>query len=66
MTTTMTPQREGRPAATDAIRPFAVRFPEEALVDLRRRIAATRWPTKETVPDASQGVQPATLQNLAR
>jgi len=66
MTTTMTPQREGRPAATDAIRPFAVRFPEEALVDLRRRIAATRWPTKETVTDASQGVQLATLQNLAR
>jgi pimeloyl-ACP methyl ester carboxylesterase len=49
-----------------AIRPFRVDFPEEALVDLRRRIAATQWPERETVPDSSQGVQLATMQELAR
>jgi pimeloyl-ACP methyl ester carboxylesterase len=53
-------------AATDAVRPFHVSFPQEALVDLRRRIAATRWPTRETVPDESQGVRLATAQQLAR
>ena len=53
--------------AGDAIRPFgSVNVPEEALVDLRRRIAATRWPDRETVTDASQGVQLATIQALAR
>jgi len=50
----------------DAIRPFHIDVPEEALVDLRRRIAATRWPDKETVSDASQGVQLATMKALAR
>jgi pimeloyl-ACP methyl ester carboxylesterase len=49
-----------------AIPPFHVDVQEEALDDLRRRIAATRWPTKELVPDRSQGVQLATLQELAR
>ena len=39
---------------SDAIRPFHVKVPEAALVDLRRRINATRWPDKETVPDQSQ------------
>jgi pimeloyl-ACP methyl ester carboxylesterase len=53
-------------AEPDAIRPFHVNFPEEALVDLRRRIAATRWPERETVTDPSQGVQLATVQKLAR
>ena len=48
------------------VRPFRVDMPEEALADLRRRIAATRFPGKETVADASQGVQLATLQALAR
>src|ERR671910_661157 len=48
------------------IRPFHVEVPEEELVELRRRIAATRWPTKELVEDRSQGVQLATLQALAR
>src|SRR3982075_3899894 len=48
------------------IRPFRVNFPDDALVDLRRRIAATRWPDKETVADPSQGVQLATIQQLAR
>jgi pimeloyl-ACP methyl ester carboxylesterase len=47
------------------IRPFSVNVPEEQLVDLRQRIAATRWPEKETVADDSQGVQLATMQQLA-
>jgi pimeloyl-ACP methyl ester carboxylesterase len=48
------------------IHPFQVGIPDEALDDLRRRIAATRWPSKELVGDRSQGVQLATLQELAR
>jgi pimeloyl-ACP methyl ester carboxylesterase len=48
------------------IRPFEVNTPDEALEDLRRRIAATRWPSKELVPDPSQGVQTAMLQEIAR
>jgi hypothetical protein len=48
------------------VRPFRVEVPEEDLVELRRRIAATRWPSKELVADRSQGVQLATLQELAR
>jgi pimeloyl-ACP methyl ester carboxylesterase len=48
------------------IRTFRVDMPEEAVADLRRRIGATRWPTKELVADRSQGVQLATLQELAR
>jgi pimeloyl-ACP methyl ester carboxylesterase len=51
--------------ATD-IRPFNVEIPQEAIDDLRRRIASTRWPERETVDDASQGVQLATIQELAR
>ena len=50
----------------DAIRPFHVNFPEAELTDLRRRINATKWPERETVTDASQGVQLATIQALAR
>jgi pimeloyl-ACP methyl ester carboxylesterase len=49
-----------------AIRPFSVNFPEADLVDLRRRIAATRWPDRETVSDPSQGVQLATIQQLSQ
>ena len=49
-----------------ALRPFHVSIPEEALVDLRRRIAATRWPEKETVSDHSQGEPLAMMQALAR
>ena len=49
-----------------AIRPFYVNVPEAELTDLRRRIEATRWPDRETVGDASQGVQLATAQALAR
>jgi pimeloyl-ACP methyl ester carboxylesterase len=48
------------------IRPFQVNVPEEQLAELRRRIEATRWPSKELVADRSQGVQLATLQALAR
>jgi pimeloyl-ACP methyl ester carboxylesterase len=52
--------------ATDlTIRPFEVHVPDEDLADLRRRIAAVRWPTRELVADRAQGVQLATLQALA-
>ena len=53
-------------AASAEIRPFYVSFPQDKLDDLRRRIAATKWPAQETVIDASQGVQLATIQKLAR
>jgi pimeloyl-ACP methyl ester carboxylesterase len=49
---------------TDVIRPFTVQIPEDALDDLRRRLAATRWPSRELVGNRSQGVQLATLQAL--
>src|SRR5688572_27181914 len=54
------------PMENQSIRPFRVTIPEKELVELRRRIAATRWPTKELVEDRSQGVQLATLRELAR
>ena len=50
----------------ESIRPFSINVPEGELEDLRRRIAATRWPEKETVADGSQGVKLATMQELAR
>jgi pimeloyl-ACP methyl ester carboxylesterase len=50
----------------DQIRPFEVHFSDEALADLRRRVRATRWPDRETVPNRSQGVQLAKLQELMR
>ena len=58
----------GPRAATidEAIRPFRVNIPEAALVDLRQRVRATRWPDKETVADRSQGIQLAKLQELIR
>jgi len=49
-----------------AIRPFHVDVPDEALAEMRRRIAATVWPERETVPDSSQGVPLAAMQQLAR
>jgi pimeloyl-ACP methyl ester carboxylesterase len=52
--------------AGSAIRPFHVEVPEEALTELRRRLAATRWPSRELVTDRSQGVQSATMHELAR
>jgi pimeloyl-ACP methyl ester carboxylesterase len=66
VTSTMSKQQESRPAASDAIRSFTFRASDEELADLKRRIAATRWPDKETVTDATQGVQLATTQKLAR
>jgi hypothetical protein len=51
---------------TIAIRPFHFNAPETELTELRRRISATRWPDRETVTDESQGVQVATIQELAR
>jgi pimeloyl-ACP methyl ester carboxylesterase len=70
--TTAAPRPAPLPAELDTgaedstIRPFHIDVPEEELADLRRRIAATRWPEKETVEDTSQGVQLATMQALAR
>jgi pimeloyl-ACP methyl ester carboxylesterase len=54
-----------QPSNKDVIRPFQVIFPEEGLTELRRRINSTKWPEKEPVTDASQGVQLATIQKLA-
>ena len=64
--TSLLPSPLAAATAGDAIRPFRVHVPEEQLVDLRRRIAATRWPDKETVDDQSQGAQLAKLQALVR
>jgi pimeloyl-ACP methyl ester carboxylesterase len=60
------PDTTEQPSGATAIRPFRIEIPEEELADLQRRIAATRWPTKELVTDRSQGVQLATIQELAR
>jgi pimeloyl-ACP methyl ester carboxylesterase len=60
---TVTTERE---AGATAIRPFTIEVPERDLENLRARIAATRWPEKEGVADASQGVQLATIQSVAR
>ena len=60
-------RREAHTAsASNAIREFHVNVPESELTELRRRITATRWPERETVADASQGVQLVTMQRLAR
>lgn len=53
-------------STNNEIRPFGLDTPEDTIADLRRRIAATRWPTRELVADRSQGVQLATIQELAR
>ena len=56
------PAPSGEPIPNEAIRPFSkVHFPEEELVDLKRRILATRWPEKEPVNDQSQGTPLATM-----
>ena len=71
---TVSPSREapseasfilGGSASDTAIRPFSFRASDEELADMKRRIAATRWPDRELVEDASQGVQLATIQKLA-
>ena len=69
-------REKARPAAIDgapiksatatAIRPFRIEVPQEQLAELRRRLAATRMPSREIVVDRSQGVQLATVQELAR
>src|SRR5882724_39026 len=59
------PAAPGAAADDKAIRPFKFSASKEALADMRKRIAATRWPEKETVADQSQGVQLATMQKLA-
>jgi pimeloyl-ACP methyl ester carboxylesterase len=56
----------GRTGEDGTIRPFRVNVPQSALDDLRRRIASTRWPDKETVADRSQGVQLATMKEVVR
>jgi pimeloyl-ACP methyl ester carboxylesterase len=58
------PAKERATIADTSIRPFRANVPEAALMDLKRRLAATRWPTKELVGDRSQGVQLATLKAL--
>ena len=63
---TVTEQRTEQTTDKTAIRPFQAEVPEAELIELRRRINATRWPERETVTDASQGVQLATTQALAR
>jgi pimeloyl-ACP methyl ester carboxylesterase len=55
-----------RRAPDEAVRPFRARVPEAAVADMRRRLAATRWPDRETVADASQGARLADLQALVR
>ena len=69
MATVTSPTLSSTPAAAEnndtAIRPFRVTIPEKQLAELRRKIADTRWPTKELVGDRSQGVQLATLKALA-
>ena len=63
MTTTATPRYAAQDTASE-IRPFQVEVPQADLDDLRQRLAATRWPSKELVADRSQGVQLATIQEL--
>src|SRR5256886_11468968 len=61
-----TGQSPRTPADVQSIRPFRIHVADSDLANLRRRIAATRWPDKETVADASQGAQLARLQELVR
>ncbi|MGH8693751.1 MAG: epoxide hydrolase family protein, partial [Burkholderiales bacterium] len=66
MTQTSATHQGGEQAADkNAIRPFHLNVPEAELTELRRRINATKWPDRETVPDQTQGVQLATIQALA-
>src|SRR5260370_293921 len=66
MAQTTATQRGREQRDKDAIRPFQANFPETELTELRRSINATKWPERETVADATKGVQLATMQNLAR
>jgi hypothetical protein len=58
------PAKQTAAAEDDSIRPFRINIPEEQIVELRKRIAATRWPDKETVSDESQGIRLAEVQAL--
>src|ERR1700688_1789565 len=60
------PEHEAAAASDNTIRSFRIDFPDAELTELRRRIIATKWPERETVTDKSQGVQLATVQELAR
>src|ERR1700676_130675 len=64
------PSNQGVPSMAkvedSAVRPFRFHASDEALADLRRRIAGTKWPSRELVTDASQGVQLQTMRELAR
>jgi pimeloyl-ACP methyl ester carboxylesterase len=64
--TSTTPQSSKQATDKNSIRPFHVDVPDAELAELRRRISATKWPERETVTDATQGVQLATVQALAR
>ena len=66
MSQTTATQRGREQPDKNAIRPFQANFPESELTELRRRINATKWPERETVTDATQGVQLATTEALAR
>jgi pimeloyl-ACP methyl ester carboxylesterase len=66
MTETNAAKAGNKQADDNAVRPFHVSVPEAELTELRRRVNATRWPDRETVPDQMQGVQLATIQALAR
>ncbi|HXW04414.1 MAG TPA: epoxide hydrolase N-terminal domain-containing protein [Vicinamibacterales bacterium] len=63
---TLSSTRAAADSNDTAIRPFRVNVPKSKPADLQRRLAATRWPTKELVEDRSQGVQLATLKELVR
>jgi pimeloyl-ACP methyl ester carboxylesterase len=64
--TSATQEPPEKVADKTAIRPFQINVPDAELIELRKRIKATRWPERETVTDQSQGVQLATMQKLAR
>jgi pimeloyl-ACP methyl ester carboxylesterase len=61
-----TPTVTGQTTSSTAIRPFTIEVAEDRIADLRRRIEATQWPERETVPDQTQGVPLALMQDLAR
>src|SRR5271163_1273716 len=58
--------QSGPAVADESVRPFHINIPEEQIVELRQRIAATRWPDKETVSDESQGIRLAEMQALVQ
>jgi hypothetical protein len=64
--TRATKAQPATPAEDASIRPFRIDIPQRALDDLRRRIAATKWPERETAADSTRGVQLATMRELAR